>query len=207
MKTKDKVHNLIILDESGSMNSIKPLIISGFNEVVQTVKGVAEKYPEQEHFITFISFNSLEIKTHLDAALVSELEEITGEKYKPNSGTPLFDAMGYGIHKLQQAKANEGSNVLVTILTDGMENASKEYNKAAIKSLVEEMRGKKWTFTYIGTDHDVEEFASSIAIKNTMSFGKNTAGLKEMFKKEMVSRSRYSEKIRAKEDTESDFYI
>jgi len=131
----------------------------------------------------------------------TEDENIFAEKV-----LPLLRRDSYGINKLRQAKANEGSHVLVTILTDGMENASKEYNKGAIKSLVEEMKGKKWTFTYIGTDHDVEAFASSIAIKNTMFFGKNEEGLNEMFKKEKKSRSAYSKKISENEDTEFNFY-
>ena len=52
METKHQVHNLIILDESGSMGSIKKTIIQGFNEIVQTVKGVELNFPEQEHFIS-----------------------------------------------------------------------------------------------------------------------------------------------------------
>ena len=51
METKHQVHNLIILDESGSMESIKKTIIQGFNEIVQTVKGIEKEFPEQEHFI------------------------------------------------------------------------------------------------------------------------------------------------------------
>ena len=52
METKHQVHNLIILDESGSMESIKKTIIEGFNEIVQTVKGIEKDFPEQEHFIS-----------------------------------------------------------------------------------------------------------------------------------------------------------
>lgn len=55
MTATRQVHNLILLDESGSMQSISNAIIQGFNEVVQTIKGVAEKYPEQEHRVSFIS--------------------------------------------------------------------------------------------------------------------------------------------------------
>jgi nucleoside-triphosphatase THEP1 len=47
METKHQVHNLIILDESGSMESIKKTIIEGFNEIVQTVKGVEKEFPEK----------------------------------------------------------------------------------------------------------------------------------------------------------------
>ena len=208
MKAKHTVHNLIILDESGSMNSIKHQIISGFNELVQTIKGVAEEYPEQEHYITFISFNTLGTSTHLDGQRVKELEEINGEKYQPRASTPLFDAMGFGINKLRaKSKGVEANtNVLVTVLTDGLENASREYNKAAIKSLVEEMEAQRWTFTYIGTDHDVERFADSLSIKNTMSFDKSFSGIQSMFRIERASRGRYSQKIRENKDTKSDYY-
>jgi hypothetical protein len=62
MQNKHQVHNLIILDESGSMSSIKSLIISGFNELVQSVKGIEKQFPEQEHLISMVSFNDLNNK-------------------------------------------------------------------------------------------------------------------------------------------------
>lgn len=208
MPTKEKVHNLIILDESGSMQSIKEVIISGFNELVQSVKSTATEFPEQEHFISFISFNSRDIKTHLDVALTSSLEEINKDNYRPSAMTPLFDAMGQGINRLRaQINDRKNTNVLVTILTDGLENASKEYDKRSIKSLVEEMEKEKWTFTYIGTDHDVDSFAKSISIKNTMSFHKSRKGVSAMFDKEKRSRQAYYSKIRDKRDASQNFYM
>jgi len=57
MENRHKVYNLIVLDESGSMEEIKNETISGFNEIVQTVKGAEQDFPEQEHFISFITFN------------------------------------------------------------------------------------------------------------------------------------------------------
>jgi hypothetical protein len=59
------VNNLIILDESGSMEAIKRATIIGFNEVVQTIKGVEKRFPEQEHFVSLVTFNGLGIKTKL----------------------------------------------------------------------------------------------------------------------------------------------
>jgi hypothetical protein len=59
MENKHQVHNLIILDESGSMEPIKTTIIQGFNELVQTIQGIEKQFPEQEHFISFVSFNGL----------------------------------------------------------------------------------------------------------------------------------------------------
>ena len=207
MELKEKIHNLIILDESGSMHSIKDQIIGGFNEIVQTIKGVAKEYPEQEHFITFLSFNRLKKTIHLETELVSKLKEINGANYNPNAGTPLFDAMGFGINRLREKIKNEPqANVLVTILTDGMENASKEYNGTAIKALVEEMENEKWTFTYIGADHNVDRFAKSISIKNSITFRKDRVGINQLFKREKDSRIRYSKRIKERLNTKDNYY-
>ena len=62
MENKHQVHNLIILDESGSMNSIKPLIINGFNSLVKSINEVEEQFPEQEHLISMVTFNSFSNK-------------------------------------------------------------------------------------------------------------------------------------------------
>lgn len=64
MEAKQKVFNLIILDESGSMQSIKSATISGFNEVVQTIKGMEMQFPEQEHFISLVTFNGIGINPY-----------------------------------------------------------------------------------------------------------------------------------------------
>ena len=207
MNTKHQVHNLIILDESGSMESIKRTIIEGFNEIVQTVKGIAKEYPEQEHFISLISFNGLGQKLLHFIDPIEKLELIDDLRYKPEASTPLFDAMGFSFAKLGRVLENvKDHNVLVTIMTDGEENASKEYSGLAIKKRIEELKKDRWTFTYIGADHDVERFAMSISITNTLQFQKNEEDMRDMFAKEKSARVKYSEKIRRSEQTETDFY-
>jgi Mg-chelatase subunit ChlD len=209
MEKKHQVHNLIILDESGSMESIKKTIIQGFNEIVQTVKGIEKEFPEQEHFISLISFNGLGQKILHFIDPVSKLEQIDDSRYRPDASTPLYDAIGFAVSKLRQVleKAdNSGYNVLVTILTDGEENASREYSGQQVKALIEEMKLNRWTFTYIGTDHDVEKFAVSISIENSMSFNKTLSGVKAMMMEEKSARTRYSRKIRSNENTDTDFY-
>ncbi|TKC03197.1 vWA domain-containing protein [Pedobacter cryotolerans] len=204
---KHQVHNLIILDESGSMQSIKKSIIHGFNEIVQTIKGIEKEYPEQEHYISLVSFNGIGLKLLHFIDPVNKLNEIDAETYQPNASTPLFDALGFGINKLLQVtRMIEKHNVLVTVLTDGEENASKEYAAKDIKLLIEDLKLKRWTFTYIGTDHDVEKFASSLSINNSMSFDKNEEGIATMFSKEREARSLFSKKISLDEDTNQNFY-
>jgi Mg-chelatase subunit ChlD len=207
MINKHKVYNLIILDESGSMQSIKKATISGFNEVVQTVKGVEQQFPEQEHIISLVTFNGLGIKTLLFNERVSNLDEIDEERYQPASMTPLYDAMGFSMTRLKREVEKQNDyNVLVTILTDGEENSSKEYDGIAIKKLIDELKDNKWTFTYIGANHDVEKFAQSISITNTMSFQATNEGMKQMFAKEKKARYSYSSKLNRGEEVSDDFY-
>lgn len=205
--TTDKVYNLIILDESGSMSSIKRATISGFNEVVQTIKGIEKKFPEQQHFISLVSFNGLGIKTLLDKQPAAGLTLIDEKTYQPDSMTPLYDAIALSILKLKIDVAGiENANVLVTILTDGEENASKEFSHAQVNSIISEQKNLGWTFTYIGANHDVEKVAHSISITNTMVFEADEMLMKHTFAKENLSRQRYSEKISKKEDPRTGYY-
>ncbi|MCY7363607.1 MAG: VWA domain-containing protein [Ignavibacteria bacterium] len=199
LQIKNKVYNLIILDESGSMESIKSNIISGFNEVIQTIKNMEKKFPEQEHFISFITFNGTGIKTILKNQPVKKAAELNEKMYKPNSLTPLFDAIGTGINNLRNKIENEKNcDVLVTILTDGLENASKEYSGKQIKELIEILKMNNWTFTYIGTDHDIDKVADSISINNTISFNRDEISMKAMFVKESELRMMRCEEISEK---------
>lgn len=207
MDNKHQVHNLIILDESGSMESIKKETIQGFNEIVQTIKGVEQQFPEQEHFISLVSFNGLGRKTHLWREPVKHLNELNTVTYRPDASTPLFDAMGISMGKLAaELDGTQAYNVLVTIFTDGEENASVEYSGQVVRKMIENLKGKKWTFTYIGTDHDVDKIAISLSINNVMKFERSSASIKTMFQKESEARVVYSQKIRQQKDTKDDFY-
>lgn len=204
---KQHVHNLIILDESGSMHSIKSQIISGFNETVQSIKGSQKKFPKQEHFISVVSFNDLANKLLHFIDPVEKLNEIDADLYQPNACTPLFDAIGFAVTKLHQVvKDQHNCNVLVTIMTDGEENASKEYSGKQIKELIEKLKQEKWTFTYIGTDHDVDQIALNLSITNTLIFEKNEVGIKKMFEKDRTSRDVYYSKVQRNEDTKDNFF-
>ena len=185
MKTKMQIHNLIILDESGSMMSIKDYIIGGFNEILQTLKSLEKTFPQQEHFISFITFNGQGIKIIHFMEPLKNLGELNTSTYNPQSLTPLYDAMGLGMNMLENALSEDHySNVTVTILTDGMENDSKEYTHKDIKTLIRKLQEKDWNIKYIGTDHNVQEVASSLSIKSHKVFHKDSIGIKHMVFKE-----------------------
>jgi hypothetical protein len=209
METKHKVYNLIILDESGSMQSIKKTIMNGFNKVVQTIKSVALEYPEQEHTVTFVSFNSSGIKKIHENSKIESLNQIDDRSYQPNGGTPLFDAMGasfFNLNWIIEKENPKNYNVLVTILTDGEENASKEHTGESIKEIIELYKSKNWTFTYIGANHDVDLFASRISINNVMKFETSEEDMQRMFIRDRNARMNYSKKIRDFEDVSGDYF-
>ena len=209
MENKHKVYNLIILDESGSMQSIKKTIINGFNEVVQTIKSVALQYSEQEHTVTFVSFNSSGIKKIHENSKIELLNQIDEHFYQPNEGTPLFDAMGasfFNLNWILEKENPKNYNVLVTILTDGEENASKEHTAQSIKAMIEAYKLKNWTFTYIGANHDVDLFASRISITNVMKFETSEEDMQRMFMSDRNARMNYSRKIRDFEDVSDGYF-
>ena len=84
MKQKQQVHNLIISYESGPMGCIKGFIINGFNELVQSIKGIQQEFPEQEHFISIVTFNGDGNKVMHFIDPVSQLNAINAANYNPN---------------------------------------------------------------------------------------------------------------------------
>lgn len=176
---KTKIFNLIILDESGSMEMIKDAAVNSVNETVQTIRAAQRKYEEQEHYVSLVTFNDKAVKTIFDCVPAMEVKELTGEQYRPDCCTPLYDAMGQALHALRRKVAAD-DRVLVTVVTDGMENSSKEYTGEAIMALVDELKAQGWVFAYIGANHDVEQAAAAISIHNTILFHASSKGVAAM---------------------------
>ena len=183
---KTRIFNLVIIDESGSMQSIKKEAIGSVNETVQTIRSAQKKHEEQEHYVSLVTFND-DVKTIYECVPVDEVKELTNETYRPDCCTALYDAMGISLNALRK-KVAEDDKVLVTVVTDGYENASKEYSGKAIKSLVDELKGKGWVFAYIGANQDVESVAATISITNVMNFETTSVGTQVMT--DRVNRSR-----------------
>ena len=191
---KQRVFNLIILDESGSMSSIEKQAIDGVNETVQTIRAAQKKHEDQVHYLTLVSFNSDSVKTIYENVEAEKVEELTNKQYCPACCTPLYDAMGNALTRLCKNVA-ENDVVLVTVITDGYENASHEYDGKAIKSLVESLKNRGWIFTYIGANQNVESVATSISITNTLSFSADAVGASAMFAREHKARGRLFDRL------------
>lgn len=190
---KTKIFNLIIIDESGSMQSIKNAAINSVNETIQSIRAAAEKYEDQEHIVSLVTFNN-DVKTVFECVSVKEVNELTDENYRPKCFTALYDAMGMSLNALRP-KVAEDDKVLVTVITDGYENASKEYNGKAIKALVDELKAKGWVFAYIGANQDVEAVAATISITNVLNFEATRVGTARMSERVVKGRTRWFDKI------------
>ena len=175
VKTK-RVHNLIIVDESGSMEVIRKQAFVGMNETLQTVRKMQEKFPDQEQYVTLLTFDSGHTTWHYDNLPAALTKDLDWKAYCPGGGTPLYDAIGKGI-----------------IITDGEENSSEEWTLKMIRKMIEKLKKQNWTFTLIGTDNlDVETMAHSFAIDEHLEFQQDEAGTKAMFARERRSRERYN---------------
>ena len=187
-----RVHNLIIVDESGSMSVIRRQAFTGMNETLQTVRQMQKKYPDQAQFVTLLTFDSGHTTWHYDHTPAAQTKDLEWRAYNPEGCTPLYDAIGKGISKTN-AQVEEGDHVLVTIITDGEENSSVEWTLKMVRTMIEKLKKQGWTFTLIGTDNlDVESMAHSFAIDEHMEFQQSEAGTKAMFDRERRSRRRYN---------------
>lgn len=190
-----RVFNLIIVDESGSMSVIREQAFAGMNETLSTVRAMQQKYPDTEQHVTLVTFDSDHLKWHYNDALAKDTAELKWEAYSPGAATPLYDTIGTSVSKLN-AQVKTDDNVLVTIITDGEENCSREWTMKMVHTLIEKLKGQKWTFTLIGTDNlDVEGMAQSMGINERMAFKEDAAGTKAMFRCERRARERYNECI------------
>lgn len=190
-----RVFNMIIVDESGSMCVIERQALAGINETIETVKKMQQLHPDMEQRISLLTFDSGHKTFKYDNVKADNVNTLSARDYNPGGGTPLYDAIGISIAKLN-AQTSEKDNVLVTIITDGEENCSEEYNLHMVKTLIGKMKKQGWTFTLIGTDNlDVEGMAGSMNIDNHLAFTQDEEGTRMMFARENRARMRYNESV------------
>ena len=144
-KEAKRVHNLIIVDESGSMYVIRKQAFVGMNETLQTVRQMQKKYSDQEQRVTLLTFDSGNTTWHYDNAPASHTKNLDWKAYNPSGGTPLYDAIGKGIAKVN-AQVEDGDHVLVTIITDGEENSSEEWTLKMVRTMIEKLKkmSRRW---------------------------------------------------------------
>lgn len=194
---KTPIYNLVILDKSGSMESIRTEAINGYNETLGSIKATQLKHMDtQEHFVSLAAFCDCGIDMIYDMTPIKDADKLTKEQYDPCCCTPLFDAIGKTVKELKRRTAEiEGAAYLVTIITDGYENASKEWDSKSVCKLIDSCKEEGWMFSFIGAGEDVVKIASTISITNTMVWENTSEGTKAMFSTENNARMQFCDNL------------
>lgn len=177
MKKKKELDVIFIIDKSGSMSGSEENTISSFNEYLER-----EKKNKYDTYISTILFNDKYEFLH-DKALINDVNKLTREDYQVGGCTALYDAIGNAINNVDKKKTDK---VMFIIITDGYENASREYSNNKIKKMIKSH--SDWEFIFIGADIDSYSVGDSIGIKrkNIANYKKDKCGTSILF--ESVSR-------------------
>jgi hypothetical protein len=145
---KQKAIVSIVLDESGSMAPVITDTIGGFNKYIQTLKDDKEI----DYEVSLTIFNSV-YRVEYSRMDIKNTPLLDTNNYRPQNYTALLDAVGSTLNVLGDIPDDVKS--IVVVITDGYENASKEFTSAKIREMITE-RDKKdnWTFVYLGAQAD-----------------------------------------------------
>lgn len=176
------IYNLIILDESGSMDRIRQNALSGINETIQSIRSAERDMPQMRQYVSIVTFSGSGVegvRVRRDRMPVENIQDLTLSDYRPNDCTPLYDAIGKSVSDLREHIHKE-DRVLVTIITDGLENASRKFRQYDICPLISSLRETGWTFSFIGANQDSVLTAQQINIDNALDFSCTPQGIEEM---------------------------
>ena len=154
-----------ILDRSGSMSGLEADTIGGFNSMIEKQKQTGEKA-----YVSTVLFDDRTEVIH-DRVPIEKVDKITNKEYFVRGSTALLDAVGgaikhiINIHKYAREEDRPDKTIFV-ITTDGMENASMNYDYKQVKKMIEkEQKEYGWEFIFIGANIDACAEAERFGIK------------------------------------------
>jgi hypothetical protein len=173
-----------IIDKSGSMKDMLDAAINGFNSFLEEQKSV-----EGKALVSTILFNS-DYQILYENMDIQNCTYFNKENYVPKNSTALYDSIGRTLEnevdRLGGMSIEERpEKTLCIILTDGFENASKNYSQQKIKTMITEMREDfKWEFLFLGADENASLTAQSMGISagNSYAFMNTNDGLKDAYR-------------------------
>lgn len=155
---------VFVLDRSGSMSGLESDTIGGFNSMLEK-----QKKEKGEAFVTTVLFDDHYELLHNRNDL-KQIKAITEKEYYVRGSTALLDAIGKTINNIGKALSNineeeRPEKLLFVIITDGMENSSREYSYAKIKEMIEHQKSKySWDFIFLGANIDAIMTAEAFGI-------------------------------------------
>lgn len=185
----------ILLDRSGSMQSVRESTIAGYNNFIEA----QAKLPGYAT-ITLLQFDH-EYEAVYSGVACGEVQPMRFEQFVPRGDTALLDAIGRTIYEVGarlagMAEADRPGKVVVVILTDGQENASRKFRREQVKAMVEHQREVyRWDFVFLGANQDAIFTAASLGVpaQASLSYAADANGMRAV----MDSASTYIASVRA----------
>jgi len=181
---KNHTDIICIIDRSGSMEPIRQDAIGGFNAFLKSQREIGIGTAT----LSLILFDH-EYQKLLNNVPIDDAYELTNTNYVPRGQTALLDAIGRAIDDAGDRYRNMNEcdrpeKVLVCILTDGQENASREYRRERVKEMIEHQQSKyNWAFVFLAANQDAFAAADNYGILRTYTqqFTPDSAGTKKAF--------------------------
>lgn len=155
---------IAITDRSGSMHSIKNDAIGGFDTFIADQRAQPGNVR-----VTSVIFDTV-VETQYTALPISEVPSLVLE---PRGSTALYDAIGQTltVHGERITKEAWAHLVIVVIITDGNENASREYTQARIKEMITHAQAHEWKFVFLAANQDAFAAGASMGVSASTTMG------------------------------------
>lgn len=202
---------VFILDKSGSMSGLEQDTIGGFNSMLKR-----QKKEEGEALVTTVLFDNNYELLH-ERLNIQNVNFLSQEEYFVGGSTALLDAIGRTISRISKSISESSEQfrpgkVIFVIITDGMENSSKEFTFRKIKDMIELKKSKyAWDFIFLGANINAAETALNLGIdeERAANFCPDSEGTMLNYKvvSEAVSNFRKGKKVEAdwKSEIETDY--
>ncbi|NLP13267.1 MAG: VWA domain-containing protein [Clostridium sp.] len=157
---------VFILDRSGSMSGLESDTIGGYNSMLEK-----QKKEPGEAIVTTVLFDDKYELLH-DRINLRGISPITDKEYFARGTTALLDAVGKTINKIENAQKHttedeRAEHVMFVIITDGMENASREFGYEKVRRMIERQKSEcGWEFIFLGANIDAVETAERFGINS-----------------------------------------
>lgn len=149
---------VIVLDESGSMEPVRSDMIKSINSFLLEQRQIKER----PAMFTLVKFND-QIKRVVQNKPFEQVQDLTSEDYSPNGSTALYDAVGDTINWFRNER-----DVLMVIVTDGQENASRKHTKSSVNNMIEDKKkNKNWTYVYLSNDLNTYAQGNNIGLSRS----------------------------------------
>ncbi len=171
-KNEKKLDVVFVLDKSGSMGGSEEATISSYNEYLEKEKN--NSFETNISTILFSDNYSFLYKRNS----IHQVQPLTEKEYYVGGCTALYDALGNAITYIRHEDTDK---VLFVIITDGYENASKEFDQKTIRNLIQ--KNSDWEFVYIGADIDSYKTGGELGISedNIANCKKDRKGISKLF--------------------------